>query len=290
MSRRKRHVAEVALKLFVEKGIQQTSIQDIIEQSNISKGTFYNYFSSKNDCIAEILEGLRYDASQRRMEMLVGNDEMDRGILIEQISLLIQLNEERKLSTLFEAILNSNEIELKKLVMHHRMYEMEWLANRFTEVFGDHTRDYAFECSVLFHGMMQYIMFSMKISNTRLPTSQIVDVLLSYIEQIIPVMMDGDKRLLDPTSIHLLKMNVDRKPVSIQELLAMAAQLKEESNFTIEQQDLYDAIISELQQKRIRKCVIQPLLKPFLITFSKSPMENQAKVFINMLWYHLKSL
>ena len=183
MSRRKRHVAEVALKLFVEKGIQQTSIQDIIEQSNISKRTFYNYFSSKNDCIAEILEGLRYDASQRRLEMLVGKDEMDRGILIEQISLLIQLNEERKLSTLFEAILNSNEIELKKLVMHHRMYEMEWLSSRFTEVFGDHTRDYAFECSVLFLGMMQYIMFSMKISNTRLPTSQIVDVLLSYIEQ-----------------------------------------------------------------------------------------------------------
>ena len=68
MNKRKRHVADVALKLFVEKGIQQTSIQEIIELAKISKGTFYNYFSSKNDCIAEILEGLRYDASQRNAD------------------------------------------------------------------------------------------------------------------------------------------------------------------------------------------------------------------------------
>ncbi len=289
MNKRKRHVADIALKLFVEKGIQQTSIQEIIEQSNISKGTFYNYFSSKNDCIAEILEGLRYDASQRRMEMQVGKNEMDRELFIEQISLLVQLNEERNLHPLFEAILNSNEMELKKLVMHHRMYEMEWLAHRLTEVFGEHTSEYAFECSVLFYGMMQHIMFSMKISNTRIPTSRIVDVLLSYLELILPSMMDGDKRLLDTSAIHLLKTNVDRRTVSIEELVEMASHLEDE-NFTSEQQDLYDVIIEELQKERIRKCVIQPLLEPFLLTFTNSPLESQAKTFINMVWFHLKSL
>ena len=109
MNKRKRHVADVALKLFVEKGIQQTSIQEIIELAKISKGTFYNYFSSKNDCIAEILEGLRYDASQMRLEMQMGKDPKDRQIFIEQISILMKLNEERNLHSVFEAIMSSNE-------------------------------------------------------------------------------------------------------------------------------------------------------------------------------------
>src|SRR5690606_18350813 len=121
MNNRKRKVADIALKLFVEKGIQQTSIQEIIEKANISKGTFYNYFSSKNDCIADILEFLRYDATQQRAAMQVGKDPKDREVFIEQITILIKLNEEKNLHALFEALLHSNEKELKKLVLQHRI-------------------------------------------------------------------------------------------------------------------------------------------------------------------------
>lgn len=47
MNNRRRRVADVALKLFVENGFQQTSIQDIIEHANISKGTFIIIFRIK---------------------------------------------------------------------------------------------------------------------------------------------------------------------------------------------------------------------------------------------------
>lgn len=48
MNKRKKHVMDKAHELFIENGFQHTSIQDILAASNISKGTFYNYFSSKN--------------------------------------------------------------------------------------------------------------------------------------------------------------------------------------------------------------------------------------------------
>lgn len=86
MNNKKKKVADAALKLFQEKGIQQTSVQDIIDSANISKGTFYNYFATKNDCIAEILEDLRYEASQRRIALQVGKDTKDRDVFIDQIS------------------------------------------------------------------------------------------------------------------------------------------------------------------------------------------------------------
>ncbi|WP_052137929.1 TetR/AcrR family transcriptional regulator [Heyndrickxia ginsengihumi] len=49
MNDRKQHVMNIARQLFVNNGFQTTSIQEIIEQSGISKGTFYNYFSSKKN-------------------------------------------------------------------------------------------------------------------------------------------------------------------------------------------------------------------------------------------------
>ncbi len=34
-------------KLFIEKGIKDTSIQDIVDEANVAKGTFYLYFKDK---------------------------------------------------------------------------------------------------------------------------------------------------------------------------------------------------------------------------------------------------
>ena len=253
MNNRKRRVADVALRLFVEKGIQQTSVQEIIEQADISKGTFYNYFSSKNDCISKILEDLRYDASQKRKEMQVNRDEKDRNVLIEQISILFKLNEERNLHPLFEAILNSNEKDLKKLVLHHRMHEIEWLAERFVEVYGMHIKDYAFEATLLFYGMMQNIMFTTRITNMPHSLHQIVDVILYYIEIILPKMIDRDCALIDLSHIDLLSKNVNRHKVTLDELFETASYLDEEADFTQEQEDLFRAIVSELKRERIRK-------------------------------------
>lgn len=38
---------EEAFKLFMSKGIRDTSIQDIVNNANVAKGTFYLYFSDK---------------------------------------------------------------------------------------------------------------------------------------------------------------------------------------------------------------------------------------------------
>lgn len=43
-----------AERLFLEKGVDSTTINEIVEAAQVAKGTFYHYFSSKN----EILEAL----------------------------------------------------------------------------------------------------------------------------------------------------------------------------------------------------------------------------------------
>jgi len=41
-------ILEEALSLFSERGFEKTTVADIVEQSAIARGTFYNYFSDMN--------------------------------------------------------------------------------------------------------------------------------------------------------------------------------------------------------------------------------------------------
>ena len=47
---------ESAFKLFTEKGLKETSIQGIVDESNVAKGTFYLYFKDKYELIDILIE------------------------------------------------------------------------------------------------------------------------------------------------------------------------------------------------------------------------------------------
>lgn len=47
-------VIHVALNMFIEKGFDHVSVDDIIAATNTSKGTFYHYFKSKEDIAGEV--------------------------------------------------------------------------------------------------------------------------------------------------------------------------------------------------------------------------------------------
>ncbi|GAA5417040.1 hypothetical protein Pryu01_02101 [Paraliobacillus ryukyuensis] len=290
MNQRKRKVADIALRLFIEKGFQQTSIQEIIDKADISKGTFYNYFSSKNDCIAEILENIRYDANQQRVAIQIGKDPQDREVLIEQITIVMQLNEEQHLRVLYENILSSDQAELKKLVLQHRVIEMEWLSDRFVDVLGEEIREYATEAAILYFGMLQYMLFTLNLTNSYFSLYQLIQTLLSYIEVILEEMNSNQTIFLSDAAIGLLQNNVHKNIATKPELIEMAKQLEVYQPFNEEQQDMFDVIRSELNRERVRKIVLQKLLKPFLQLFEETPAQSHVRQFTNAIWSYLKTI
>lgn len=52
--KKREYMMEVALRLFVERGYEQVSVDDIIGATNTSKGTFYHYFKGKDEILKEI--------------------------------------------------------------------------------------------------------------------------------------------------------------------------------------------------------------------------------------------
>jgi AcrR family transcriptional regulator len=56
----KKKISEITLKLFFSKGLNETTVAEIMEEADLGTGTFYNYFDSKEAilkyCLAERIE------------------------------------------------------------------------------------------------------------------------------------------------------------------------------------------------------------------------------------------
>lgn len=64
---RRKEIIEVSSRLFAEKGFDSCSINDILREVNIAKGTFYYYFKSKE----EVLDAITQEGIQLIMDKAV---------------------------------------------------------------------------------------------------------------------------------------------------------------------------------------------------------------------------
>lgn len=73
---RRSEILDAAQQLFYTRGYEQTSIQDIIDQVGIAKGTFYHYFGSKVDLLDELIARL-VDQSMVFITAVARDDQLD---------------------------------------------------------------------------------------------------------------------------------------------------------------------------------------------------------------------
>ena len=94
----KGRIISAAWKLFYEQGYEETTVEDIVFESETSKGSFYHYFDGK-----DALLGTLANVFDEKYEQLIG--EMDPSL--DAVEKLVYLNHE-----LFAMIENSISIDL----------------------------------------------------------------------------------------------------------------------------------------------------------------------------------
>jgi AcrR family transcriptional regulator len=113
---RKKHetrqsLMDAALRLFVERGYDDTTVQDITDAVDVAKGTFFNYFDTKEAILPAI--------AARRLELLETALRPEQGAPVSptaRIKLALQLVaedplcEKRLVDQLFAAMMHRREI------------------------------------------------------------------------------------------------------------------------------------------------------------------------------------
>ena len=87
MGRRQRHGAETrvrlfrcALQLFAERGYPNVTVEDITEAADVGKGTFFNYFESK-DQVLSVMAEIQLDKVKEALALAEGGEQTIRSVL-----------------------------------------------------------------------------------------------------------------------------------------------------------------------------------------------------------------
>lgn len=227
MKDRKQHVMDMAHHLFIDKGFLATSIQDILEYSSISKGTFYNYFSSKDALFIALFKRIHKKVENDRDELLIGKDPTDIEIFIKQMEVHTRENQKNKLFSLFGEVIHSNNEDLKQFVEKGQFIMFEWLTGRFKDIFGESKQPYFLDIAIMFMGILHHnLHFNCLASSSNTNYHLIVRYSIERLLKMVDEVAESGDQLLQPKILEKWLPNYQRKrldfqPKIIQTILAL---------------------------------------------------------------------
>ncbi|AYA74469.1 TetR/AcrR family transcriptional regulator [Bacillus sp. Y1] len=280
MNDRKQHVINTAHQLFVEKGFQATSIQDILDYSSISKGTFYNYFSSKNELLMAIFRDIQKKFEHERNELLIGKDPSDIEIFIKQMTLQVKTHRATNLIPLYEEVLFLNDVELKKFISNIQLRLLRWVYERLNDIFGESKKLYLLDGAIMFtailHHNLKYERKANKIySNPERVVRYSVNRLLTFIKDV----GETQEQLLAPELLEEWSPSCHKKEQSYKEkvtfeIMSLKKELMNVSEFE-RYSELLDFILEELLQQNIkRQFVVESALTTLEGHFGKAKIQQ----------------
>ncbi|MBE6555473.1 MAG: TetR/AcrR family transcriptional regulator [Ruminococcaceae bacterium] len=118
----KSRIVDAAWKLFYEQGYEDTTVEEIIARSETSKGSFYHYFSGKDD----LLGSLAYLFDEKYEELAAGLDPEGNAfssLLFLNRELFLMIEERIDISLLSRLLSTQLTVQGgKQLLDHNRVY------------------------------------------------------------------------------------------------------------------------------------------------------------------------
>jgi AcrR family transcriptional regulator len=199
MNERKKRIMEEATKLFSKKGFHATSIQDIVEQSGMSKGSFYNYFQSKEELIISLIKHYQ-EVLMEKLASIEQNTELNpKEILMKQIQAQLEVlyaHKEFIHIQMTEASFIPSE-DLHQLMFKIRANAFNWLCKRITDVYGEQIAPYTFDCATILSGMIKEYLSYVVLDKKDLDLNQMVPFIFRRLDAIVASFSNYEAPLLD---------------------------------------------------------------------------------------------
>jgi len=281
MKQRRRELIETAIKLFAEKGFQSTSVQDIVSSYGISKGAFYNYFSSKEELLVDIF---RYynDKLNKKISEIDALNTTPREKIRKRIQLQFQYFMKHRdfIVMYFREQNQSVNEELQKLLKAHTVNMLQKEEALLLACYGESIQSSINDLVLICFGIRNSYMKITVFDGIKLDSEQISHYLMERIDDVV----EGIKRSrMQPllTKEHF-KTYMNGLLTNQQKILSNLISMKETLNSLgiaeEKKEDLYNVIqylMEENSKQDVKKYIFQGMLANFKTIEELDPFRKE---------------
>lgn len=226
MKEKKQRIIKSAKEVFQKQGYLKTSVQDIVDAAEISKGTFYNYFTSKEE-LAIVIFKQEYSVLHQRLEYTMAISGERKDNFTECLKIIIRFyteNGEILNITFSQAMIDD---DFNSFLQSVRLKNMEWVKNQLLEVYGIETAPYINDITMLLSGMAAMYVFANGSKNI---DSGLIDRAIPYVVRRLDALVkdillsgeivftDEDTENLVPDHITMRKKRLAKLREALEEL------------------------------------------------------------------------
>ena len=174
----KKELLQIAYRMFIQKGYDKTSIDEIIAEANIAKGTYYYYFPSKEATLEAVIDMMISEETERAAQVLSAPIPLPQKIVAIIMSYRPKL-EETELADMLE--------RQENIVMHEKMNRclVEKATPLLVEVVNEGIEQGIFSCNHVEERVRMILFLTRNTFDENSFTERDVEVFIDVIEKIL---------------------------------------------------------------------------------------------------------
>ncbi|EAC3711652.1 TetR/AcrR family transcriptional regulator [Listeria monocytogenes] len=238
MKEKKQRIIKSAKEVFQKQGYLKTSVQDMVDAAGISKGTFYNYFTSKEE-LAIVIFKQEYSVLHQRLEYTMAQDGAKKDNFTECLKIIIHFYTENGeiLNITFSQTMIDDDFNA--FLQNVRLKNMEWVKYQLLEVYGEETKPYINDITMLLSGMAAMYVFA---SGSKNVNTRLIERAIPYVVRRLDALV---KDILESGEIVFTEADTENlvpdQTMIRKKRLAKLRESLEELNVGIENADIADS-------------------------------------------------
>ncbi|MBS4173986.1 TetR/AcrR family transcriptional regulator [Bacillus sp. FJAT-49736] len=269
MKQKRKELIETAIKLFADKGFQATSVQDIVSSYGISKGAFYNYFSSKEELLIDIFKHYHEKLNNKILEIdslsITSREKYKNRI---QLQFKYFMKHRDFIVMYFREQNQSINEELRNLLNEHAFRMLEKEEALLMDSYGEDLRPYISDLVLICMGIRNAYMKITVFDGVVLDPDRMASFIMERIDDIVEGLKKGgkDPLLSKGQFTKYTSSLMTNRQIVLENLSAMKDTLESLDIAEGKREELRNVIhylMEENNKKEIKKYIFQGMLANF---------------------------
>lgn len=176
--KRKLELLEIAYRMFISRGYENTSVDDIIAEAGIAKGTYYYYFESKEQTLEEVI-GMMID---KEIEAAGAILDSDMPVPQKIIGIIASINPSQEEKTIEGALMQPENIVMHQKIKRRLVEKVMPLLARAVE---EGVEQGIFSCDNIPERVKMMLVLSNELFDETEYTDKDVDVFIDITEKLL---------------------------------------------------------------------------------------------------------